>query len=129
MSYENAVDNKRYFLKRARRIYPAYFCIVLICAVLGIFFSAYSWREYWSLSLLKYIAANLFFLNFLQPNLPGLFESNTLQAVNGALWTLKIEVMFYLFVPLAVMAFRKFGRLTVIIALYIASVLYSVIII
>ena len=36
--------------------------------------------------------------------------------------------MFYLFVPLAVMAFRKFGRLAVIIALYIASVLYSVII-
>lgn len=120
---KNATDNKRYFLKRALRIYPAYFCIVLICAVMGVFFSAYSWREYWSLSLLKYIAANLVFLNFLQPNLPGLFESNAIQAVNGALWTLKIEVMFYLFVPLAVMAFRKFGRLTVIVALYIASVL------
>ena len=96
---------------------------------MGVVFSAYSWREYWSLSLLKYIAANLVFLNFLQPNLPGLFESNAIQAVNGALWTLKIEVMFYLLVPLAIMAFRKFGRLTVIVALYIASVLYSLFII
>jgi peptidoglycan/LPS O-acetylase OafA/YrhL len=78
--------------------------------------------------MLKYITANLVFLNFLQPNLPGLFENNTLQAVNGALWTLKIEVMFYLFVPLAVMAFRKFGLIAVIVALYLASVLYSVII-
>jgi peptidoglycan/LPS O-acetylase OafA/YrhL len=129
MSYENSSDTARFFLKRARRIYPAYFSIVLICAVLGGAFSSYSWSEYWSLSLLKYIVANLVFLNFLQPNLPGLFENNTLHAVNGALWTLKIEVMFYLFVPLAVMAFHKFGRLTVIITLYFASVLYSVIII
>jgi peptidoglycan/LPS O-acetylase OafA/YrhL len=37
--------------------------------------------------------------------------------------------MFYLFVPLTVMAFRRFGRLAVIIALYLASVLYSVTII
>jgi peptidoglycan/LPS O-acetylase OafA/YrhL len=129
MSYENSSNTERFLLKRARRIYPAYFSIVLICAVLGCAFSSYSWSEYWSFPVLKYITVNLFFLNFLQPNLPGLFENNTLHAVNGALWTLKIEVMFYLFVPLAVMAFRKFGRLAVIIALYLASVLYSVIII
>jgi peptidoglycan/LPS O-acetylase OafA/YrhL len=128
MSYENSSNTARFFLKRVRRIYPAYFSIVLICAVLGCAFSSYSWSEYWSLPVLKYIVANLVFLNFLHPNLPGIFESNTLQAVNGALWTLKIEVMFYLFVPLAVMAFRKFGRITVIITLYLASVLYSAII-
>lgn len=129
MSYENSSNNKRYFLKRARRIYPAYFCIVIICAVLGAIFSTYSWSEYWSLPVLKYIAANLVFLNFLHPNLPGLFEGNMLQAVNGALWTLKIEVMFYLFVPLAVMAFRKFGRLSMLVLFYIASILYSVVMI
>lgn len=125
MSYENSSDTKGYFLKRARRIYPAYFSIVLICAVLGSIFSEYSWSEYWSLPVLKYIVANLVFLNFLQPNLPGLFENNTLQAINGALWTLKIEVMFYLIVPFAVKAFRKFGRLAMMVALYAASILYS----
>lgn len=129
MSYENSSDIKNYFLKRARRIYPAYFFIVLICAVLGGVFSAYSWNEYLSLPVLKYIAANLVFLNFLQPNLPGLFENNTLQAVNGALWTLKIEFMFYFFVPLAVIAFRKFGQLSMLVSLYIASILYSIIMI
>jgi len=77
--------------------------------------------------LLKYITANLVFLNFLQPNLPGLFENNSFHAVNGALWTLKIEVMFYLFVPLVVMAFRKLGRFNVLITLYIASIIYSVV--
>jgi peptidoglycan/LPS O-acetylase OafA/YrhL len=97
----------------------------LTCAVLGSVVSTYALSDYFSLQLLKFISANLLFLNFLQPNLPGLFEGNPLQAVNGALWTLKIEVMFYLFVPLAVMAFRKFGRLSVLIILYICSVIYS----
>jgi peptidoglycan/LPS O-acetylase OafA/YrhL len=127
MSFENSSSIKSYFLKRARRIYPAYFVVVLICALLGGVFSTHSLTEYLSLPVLKYIAANLVFLNFLQPNLPGLFESNTLQAVNGALWTLKIEVMFYLFVPLAVMAFRKFGRSTMMAVFYILSILYAII--
>ncbi|OGQ55110.1 MAG: glycosyl transferase family 2, partial [Deltaproteobacteria bacterium RIFCSPLOWO2_02_FULL_53_8] len=127
MSYENSRDIKSYFVKRARRIYPAYFAIVIICAVLGSVFSVSTWGDYFSPQVVKYVSANLLFLNFLQPNLPGLFESNSLQAVNGALWTLKIEVMFYLFVPLAVIAFRKLGRMPVLVTLYICSVIYSVV--
>jgi peptidoglycan/LPS O-acetylase OafA/YrhL len=127
MSFENSSSIKSYFLKRARRIYPAYFAVILICALLGGVISTHSWGEYLSLPVLKYITANLVFLNFLQPDLPGLFESNTLKAVNGALWTLKIEVMFYLFVPFAVMAFRKFGRTAMMTIFYIASILYTMV--
>lgn len=126
MSYENSRGIQVYFIKRARRIYPAYFFIVLLCTILGGFFSTYVLRDYLSLPLLKYVAANLVFLNFLQPNLPGLFEGNPLQAVNGALWTLKIEVMFYIFVPLAVMAFRKFGHVLMLVTFYVCSVSYSI---
>lgn len=126
MSYENTENGHEYFMKRVRRIYPAYFFVILGIAVLGGIFTTYPLGEYISLPVLKYVAANLVFLNFLQPILPGLFENNTLQAVNGALWTIKIEVMFYFFVPLVVVAFRKFGRMPVMVTLYIASVMYSV---
>ncbi|ADE13108.1 acyltransferase family protein [Sideroxydans lithotrophicus] len=126
MSYENSKDVGNYFSKRARRIYPAYIFVVVACAVLGMIFSKYSWHEYISLELAKYILANLVFLNFMHPSLPGVFEHNSLQAINGALWTLKIEVMFYLLVPVVVRAFRKYGRMKVIFLLYACSVIYSI---
>ncbi len=126
MSYENSSDLRGYFVKRARRIYPAYFFVIMTCAVLGGVFSTCLGENYFSEKFLKYLVVNLVFLNFLQPTLPGLFTGNLFQAVDGALWTLKVEVMFYFFVPLAVMAFRRFGRLSVMVALYIFSVTYSV---
>jgi len=125
MSYENSGSVSAYFGKRIRRIYPAYVFVILASVLLGAVFSSYGLSEYLSFPLLKYLAANLLFLNFLQPNLPGLFQHNLLQAVNGALWTLKIEVMFYLLVPLAVMAFGRLGRLPVLVVLYVGSVAYS----
>ena len=46
----------------------------------------------------------------MEPNLPGVFAGNTVTEVNGALWTLKIEVMFYLILPLLVWLLRFAGR-------------------
>ena len=48
----------------------------------------------------RYLGWNLAFLNFMEPALPGVFEANRFTEINGALWTLKIEVMFYLVLPL-----------------------------
>lgn len=125
MSYEQSRSLQHYAVKRFRRIYPAYFFIIMLCVLLGSTLTTATWQNYLSFVTLKYILANLLFLNFLQPSLPGVFEHNTLQAMNGALWTLKIEVLFYLSVPFIVMAFRKFGRLQILITLYLCSVAYS----
>ena len=93
-SYEVSNSIADYFEKRIRRIYPAYATVILICAFGGAFFTQASLSDYFSLAWLKYVAANLVFLNFLALNLPGLFGGNLFEAVNGALWTLKIEVSF-----------------------------------
>ena len=125
MSYERTSSLRRYAIKRARRIYPAYLCIILLCAF-GLFtLSGLPVDQYFSADWFKYLVANLTFLNFLAPSLPGVFENNLLQAVNGALWTIKIEVMFYCSVPLIVWFAQRFGRLPVLLGLFTLSSLYS----
>jgi peptidoglycan/LPS O-acetylase OafA/YrhL len=126
MSYEHSSSLKRYFEKRLRRIYPAYFSVVVICAIFGSLLSTYSYSDYFfSSEFYRYIIANLVFLNFIQPDLPGVFSENSLAAVNGALWTLKIEVMFYLSVPIFVWLFRKIGLWQGLTLIYLASFFYS----
>jgi peptidoglycan/LPS O-acetylase OafA/YrhL len=125
MSYERSTSVASYAGKRIRRIYPAYFTVVMLCAIGLAVVSTKGAAEYFSIHWMKYVLANLVFLNFLQPTLPGVFETNSLSAVNGALWTLKIEVMFYLSVPLFVFLFRRFSPLPVLALAYGASVAYA----
>jgi peptidoglycan/LPS O-acetylase OafA/YrhL len=123
-SFDASRSASDYFDKRVRRIYPAYACVILASAFIGAFITQLSLSEYLSLSLLKYLGANLLFLNFLALELPGVFTGNPFQAVNGALWTLKIEVAFYLVVPLIAWLFRRLGFWRVFIGLYATSVVY-----
>lgn len=125
MSFERSATITSYAIKRIRRIYPAYFTVVMLCAMGLIAVSSKSIGDYFSFAWIKYVFANLAFLNFLQPTLPGVFDSNKLAAVNGALWTLKIEAMFYLTVPLFVFLFRKFAHLPILIFFYCSSVAYT----
>lgn len=125
MSYERASSLTSYSSKRLRRIYPAYFTIVMLCALSLWSVSSLSISEYFSNGWLKYVISNLLFLNFMQQNLPGVFTGHSLDAVNGALWTLKIEVMFYISVPVFVYLFRRLGHARVILAVYILSLLYT----
>jgi len=124
MSYEKSKSVGDYFAKRARRIYPAYFAVVMIAALAGAMITTLPLNEYFSLGWLRYLMANLAFLNFVAPELPGVFQTNPWHAVNGALWTLKIEVMFYVAVPVIAIACARLGRARMLAALYVVSVGY-----
>nr|WP_152378461.1 acyltransferase [Flavobacterium haoranii] len=43
----------------------------------------------------------------MEPCLPGLFQENLLCAVNGSLWTIKVEESFYLILPIIFYFFKK----------------------
>jgi peptidoglycan/LPS O-acetylase OafA/YrhL len=73
-SYMESKSLKEYFGKRCRRLLPAYWLVVLLCAFGLALLSDLQPREYFtSPALFKHIAASLCFLNFLQPALPGVF--------------------------------------------------------
>jgi len=127
MSYQNSSSLLRYSSKRVRRIFPAYSSVILLCAFLLYFISTKSFGDYFGIEFFRYIIFNLFTLNFIQPTLAGVFESNPLQAINGALWTIKIEVAFYIVVPLIVYLFSKANKLLVLSSIYLLSILYSMI--
>lgn len=110
MSFYSSSSKTDYFIKRARRIYPAYTAVILISAVAGLLLTTLPFTSYFSFDLLKYLFANLSFLNLLQPALPGVFDSNSMSSVNGALWSIRFEVLFYTIIPLTVLFSRKYNK-------------------
>lgn len=131
-SYEKHPEPKRFLARRARRIFPPYFLVVLIAALGLSLVSTMPLASYFLDSgFWKYVGANLSFLNFLHPDLPGVFDGapNLTSSVNGALWTMKGEVLCYLSVPLVFKAInrgRHFCRNALAIIVVVCTVLYIV---
>ncbi len=73
MSYERSSSLFSYINKRTHRIYPAYFTLVVLCAIFFALASAMPYQDFYSQAWAEYLLSNLTFLNFLQPTLPALF--------------------------------------------------------
>lgn len=126
-SYESNKNFKVYVTKRIKRIVPAYAFLILVCAVFFSFISTYSFSNYFSsLQFWKYLVANLSFQNYIEPCLPGVFEGNLTCAVNGALWTIKIEEAFYLLLPVFyyLIDSKKVNIYVLSILIYVSSIVY-----
>lgn len=124
-SYTRSSSFGSYLEKRVRRIYPAYFTVVVVAAIALSPLSSFPLTQYYGAGFWKYLGANLIFLNFLAPTLPGVFTSNVMPAVNGALWTLKIEVAFYLSVPAIHYLCNRFGTRKTIATLFCLSCVWK----
>lgn len=104
-SYLKNKNPKSFYTKRFLKIFPLYLITVLSCAILLVFFSTLSPKDYFCNPLFwKYVFWNCITLNFIAPSLPGVFGGNP---INGALWTIKVELGFYLILPLLVYILDK----------------------
>ena len=117
-SWERCSSLRDYWIKRAARILPGYWLATAFCLAIA-FFSG-------SFHVGRFLFANLTFLNFLGGSIPGVFANNPLDGMNGALWTIKIEVMFYIAVPIIVWLCRHLHRDAVLWTLFALSIIYRV---
>lgn len=114
-SYFNSTSLLTYIQKRIRRIVPAYVVVVLIGGILlwilGLMLSFPGSGS--ALQLVSYFFYNLIFLNFVQP---CVFSASGFQgikycAVNGSLWTIKFELLFYLILPILLLFAKRLPRI------------------
>jgi peptidoglycan/LPS O-acetylase OafA/YrhL len=106
-SYERAPRALEFYSKRFFRIYPLYAFMIFIQAFgMSLFFLDDLGAQLGSIA--RYLGTNLVMLNFLQYDIGGLLKNAPNPGINASLWTLKVEVMFYLSVPLLFWWFKRF---------------------
>lgn len=105
ISGEDLPSVKNFFRKRVARIIPSYLFCIIIVLLYNIFTGAYISSDYAlngdSSFILKDLLSHLTFTFNLSPQI----SSNTL--LNGVLWTVALEVQFYIVFPIIQSCFRK----------------------
>ena len=126
-SFLSTGNIKVYAFKRIKRLLPMYYLTVFLFALIGCFYSDLGIKEYFSSShFWKYIFWNSIYLNFMCPSLPGVFNG---VAINGALWTIKVEIGFYTILPILIYFLRKLDsrkkQNLFLISIYVLSVIWN----
>ncbi len=125
-SYERCGGNlAEYFWNRSLRIFPAlWVCLGVTLILLGSFgFLPVSFLK--SGTFVGWLLGQLSFLQFFNPDQ---FRGFGIGVANGALWTITVELQFYLFVPLlyaAVYRLRTWKKVTGLLLLFLFLASYA----
>ncbi len=121
-SFDNDQNIKHFYIKRFFRIFPLYAILIVLQTFFFIVFSDGGFGQ-----IVKYFVCNIVFLNFLSPSVSTIFSSMQVDAINGSLWTLKNEVVFYVLMPLLFRLYKKW-RLYFLAMLYLFSLFYMLVV-
>jgi peptidoglycan/LPS O-acetylase OafA/YrhL len=105
------MDVRRFYIRRALRIWPLYFAYLLVIAIAGIFIAQFHTPMKW-----------LLMLALLSGNIANALWGWTPTFVASHLWSIAIEEQFYLLWPLVVRGRRPRGVLTAALAMIAISI-------
>lgn len=133
----NGMSVEKFYRHRASRLLPSYY-ITIALSTIG-FFGVLHWlyncnaEDYFgSVHFWKYLLSSIFTLNFICPSpVSESYTNGTFAgfALNGSMWTMKIEIGFYIVLPLLVFSLermntKKFKNIFLT-ALYILSIFWK----
>ena len=106
------IEEKRFSIinfyeRRARRILPALFFVMLVCVPFACFWMTPGQLKEFSQSLM---AVSLFVSNVLFWRQSGYFDNTSEEKPLLHTWSLAVEEQYYLVFPLFLVIFRRFGR-------------------
>ncbi len=95
-----------YFYNRFLRIAPAIYAYIVVTVAMLLALGAIPFRALFSAQFGGWLASSLALAPVYNP---PMFRHIGLGAINGSLWTIPVEVSFYVLLPLMVLAARRFG--------------------
>jgi peptidoglycan/LPS O-acetylase OafA/YrhL len=118
MSYDRNKDTKKYFRNRFLRIYPALWTCTIFLIITLIIFKAIQFKTYFSRDFIAWFFAHMTMFQYYTPDI---LRGWGVSAPNGSLWTIPVEIEFYILVPIIFLAFKKLPILVKLIGLFIIS--------
>ncbi|MFV5345194.1 acyltransferase [Acinetobacter oleivorans] len=117
-AFDRNHDIKKYSLNRILRLYPALYVCLFITVLLLIFFSSFSLLTHTSFYI--WLIGQLTVLQFYTPEILKFWGVGT---PNGALWTITVEVQFYILVPIIFFLMKRLKGAFVLFLLFISSLI------
>ncbi len=96
-SYENNSRIKEYTQNRALRIFPALVVCALFTIISVAFTGYFSTIEVGFSDIVIWLASQVSFLQFYNPDF---MRAYGVGAINGSLWTISVELQFYILIPI-----------------------------
>lgn len=123
-SFDRSKDIVKFMKARILRIFPGLIVVVFLAAfVLGPFFTTLSLKDYlFNYQTLQYLTTiSLYWIHY---DLPGVFQNNVYPvAVNGSLWTLYYEFVFYIVVGVLGVS-RLLNKWVLIVGFVVCTILF-----
>ncbi len=122
-SFDRNNNLKKYFYNRFLRLFPALWLCFIITLLLLFIFRIISISDFFSGTILKWSLTQITIFQFWTPDI---LRSWGVGTPNGSLWTIPVELQFYILLPIVVLSFKKIKLIYKFFFLSICSVLFNV---
>jgi len=118
-SLERNKNIKQYFLNRFLRIYPALWVCIGVTILFILFTSNLTFKDFISFDFIGWTLAQFTLFQFWTPDLLRDWGFGT---PNGSLWTIPVEIQFYILLPIILLKFKRIKLLYKLVLLVIFSI-------